>query len=67
MPRITPSTSRIDSDVVTFFVIVLFFVCIVVGMIWKMSEDYGCPSCGHIANPADVYCTKCGKQLRVKR
>lgn len=65
MAKITPS-SRIDSDVVQFIAIIVFIIIFVTVIVWSYSNEYGCSNCGKVAHPTDAYCSRCGKQLRIK-
>lgn len=66
MSKITPSTSRFDTDVVQLIGIIVFVIIMIAVFAWGYSREYGCPNCSEVAHPTDVYCSRCGKQLRIK-
>lgn len=59
--------SQMDEDTVAALVIGILVVTFICALVFNISETYACPFCGHHAYPSDVYCSDCGKQLRITK
>ena len=66
MTKIIPSTSRFDTGVVQLIGIIVFVIIVIAVIAWGYSREYACSNCCKVAHPTDVYCSRCGKQLRIK-